>query len=83
MAFSSLVYHEIGAPVVFLKNLIPALKPGAPIVIVDNDPKLNTERSNAGRDWLREFEEAGLEVLSTERLKDRDVLFVLRVKTSS
>jgi len=83
MAFSSLVYHEIGAPLVFLKNLIPALKPGAPIVIVDNDPKLNTERSNVGRDWLREFEAAGLEVLRTERFKDRDVLFVLRVKPSS
>lgn len=80
MAFSSLVYHEIGTPVVFLKNLIPSLKPGASIVIVDNDPKVNSEPSNAGRDWLKEFEEAGLEVAKAERLKDRDVLFVLKVK---
>jgi len=80
MAFSSLVYHEIGKPVIFLKNLLPSLKPGASIVIVDNDPKINSEPSNAGRDWLKEFEEAGLEVVKTERLKDRDVLFVLKIK---
>lgn len=79
MAFSSLVYHEIERPVVFLKNLIPSLKPGASIVIVDNDPKINSESSNSGRNWLMEFEEAGLEIVRTERLKDRDVIFILKV----
>ncbi len=80
MAFSSLVYHELAEPVVFLENVLPALKPGAPIVIVDNDPQNNTESSNVGRDWLAEFEQAGLEIVKTEKLKDRDVIFVLRVR---
>jgi ubiquinone/menaquinone biosynthesis C-methylase UbiE len=80
MAFSSLVYHEIEKPVVFLKNLLPSLKPDASIVIVDNDPKANSETSNVGRNWLKEFEEAGLEIVRTERLKDRDVIFVLKVR---
>jgi len=78
MAFSSLVYHEITEPVTFLRNLLPALKPGAAIVIVDNAPEINTERSNVGRDWLEEFEQAGLMVVHTEKLRDRDVIFVLR-----
>jgi ubiquinone/menaquinone biosynthesis C-methylase UbiE len=80
MALSALVYHEIEHPALFLKNLIPALKPGAPLVIVDNDPKRNTEKSNAGRDWETEFRQAGLEIVQTARLRERDVLFVLRVK---
>ena len=83
MAFSSLVYHEIEKPVIFLKNLLPSLKPDASIVIVDNDPKINSERSNAGRDWLQEFEEAGLEIVRTEKLKDRDVIFILKVRAGS
>jgi ubiquinone/menaquinone biosynthesis C-methylase UbiE len=80
MAFSSLVYHEIEKPVIFLKNLLPSLKPGASIVIVDTDPKTNLESSNAGRNWLKEFEEAGLEIVRTERLKGRDVIYILMVR---
>jgi ubiquinone/menaquinone biosynthesis C-methylase UbiE len=83
MAFSSLVYHEIENPVVFLKNLIPALKPDASIIIVDNDPKINNESSNVGREWPKEFEAAGLEMVGTERLKDRDVMFILKVRGRS
>lgn len=80
MAFSTLVYHEIGNPAVFLKNLVPALKPNAPIVIVDNDPAKNTEESNIGRDWKKEFQDAGLEIVKMENLKERDVIFILQVR---
>lgn len=78
MAFSTLVYHEIGNPVVFLKNLIPALKPGAPIVIIDYNPKKNTEESNVGRDWKKEFADAGLEIVKMEPLHERDVIVILK-----
>lgn len=78
MAISSLVYHEIRNPVAYLKNLIPYLKPGAPIVIVDYDPKVNTEESNIGRDWEKEFRDAGLEIIKFEKISDRDVLYLLK-----
>ncbi|MBE0664400.1 MAG: methyltransferase domain-containing protein [Candidatus Aminicenantes bacterium] len=81
MAFSALVYHEIESPVVFLKNLIPALKPNAPIVIVDNAPGKNTEKSNIGRHWEKEFADAGLEIVKRKKLHERDVLFILKVAT--
>ena len=83
MAFSSLVYHEIGNPVVFLKNLIPALKPDAPVVIIDYAPNTNKEESNIGRNWEKEFEEAGLEIVKMESLHERDVLFILKVKDNN
>jgi ubiquinone/menaquinone biosynthesis C-methylase UbiE len=82
LAFSSLVYHEIENPVAFLKNLVPSLKPNAPIIIIDNDPTKNTEKSNIGRDWEKEFDDAGLEITKKEFLPERDVIFILKVKTN-
>lgn len=83
MAFSTLVYHEIDSPVAFLKNLFPALKPDATLVIVDNDPEKNTEKSNLGRDWQQEFEDAGFDILKRQVLHDRDVIFILKAKASA
>jgi ubiquinone/menaquinone biosynthesis C-methylase UbiE len=83
MAFSTLVYHEIENPVAFLRNLIPALKPDASLVIIDNDPQKNTEESNIGRDWKKEFEAAGLDIVKTKSLRGRDVLFILKPRRQS
>lgn len=83
MAFSTLVYHEIANPVAFLKNLVPALKPNAALVIIDSDPSKNTEESNVGRDWEKEFEAAGLEIVKRESLRERDVIFILKVRGQS
>jgi len=81
MAISTLVYHEIENPVVFLKNLIPALKPDAPLVIIDNAPGKNKEKSNAGRDWKQEFADAGFEIVRMEKLHERDIIYILKVAT--
>ena len=32
------VFHDLEKPVKFIQNVMPYLKPGAPIVIVDRDP---------------------------------------------
>jgi ubiquinone/menaquinone biosynthesis C-methylase UbiE len=82
MAFSSLTYHEIEEPVIFLKNIIPSLKPSASIVIIDNDPKINTEESNIGRDWEKEFIDAGYELVMKKILSERDIIFILKVKSN-
>jgi len=39
MVFMILTYHHLSKPVELLKNLIPSLKPGATVVIVDPDPE--------------------------------------------
>jgi ubiquinone/menaquinone biosynthesis C-methylase UbiE len=38
MVIMVLVFHHLDDHVTFFKNLIPSLKPGAPVVIVDRDP---------------------------------------------
>ncbi len=80
MAFSTLVYHELKHPITLMKNLRPALKPNALVVIVDYDPKKNKEKSNVGRDWEKEFDEAGFEIVKSEKLHERDVIFILKAK---
>ncbi len=44
MAFMVLTYHHLAKPVDLLKNLIPSLKPGAEIVIIDPDPVRDEDR---------------------------------------
>jgi ubiquinone/menaquinone biosynthesis C-methylase UbiE len=38
-------FHDFSKPVQWMKNVIPALKPGAPLVIIDMDP------DRAGHSW--------------------------------
>jgi ubiquinone/menaquinone biosynthesis C-methylase UbiE len=38
MVFIVNAFHDLAKPVKLLNNLIPSLKPGAPVVIIDRDP---------------------------------------------
>ena len=85
MAFMILTYHHLAKPVALLKNLIPSLKPGATIVIVDPDPVKDADR--AGRESTSEEKmrqdagEAGLELVRIENFLEKDNIFILKVKT--
>ncbi len=55
-------YHEIAQPVAFLRNLRPALRPGAKVGIIDRNG--NGENHGVGRDIvIREAKEAGYRLL--------------------
>jgi ubiquinone/menaquinone biosynthesis C-methylase UbiE len=79
MAFSTRAYHEIEDRVAFMRNLRPALKPGASVVIIDFEK--NEERRDPGPGLKKEAEEAGYEIVSLEKLNEYDILAVLRAKT--
>ena len=85
MAFMILTYHHLAKPVALLKNLIPSLKPGATIVIVDPDPVKDTERegreSTSEEKMRRDAGEAGLELVRIEDFLEKDNIFILKVKT--
>jgi ubiquinone/menaquinone biosynthesis C-methylase UbiE len=84
MAFMILTYHHLAEPVALLKNLIPSLKPGATVIIVDPDPEKDKDR--AGREstseekMRKEAGEAGFELVRIETFLEKDNIFVLRRK---
>jgi tRNA A58 N-methylase Trm61 len=86
MVFMILTYHHLSQPVELLKNLIPSLKAGATVVIVDPDPEKNqggySGESTSPEKMRREAAEAGFEVAGTETFLARDHIFILRLKTS-
>jgi ubiquinone/menaquinone biosynthesis C-methylase UbiE len=83
MAFMVWTYHFIDEPVALLKNLVPALKPGSTVVLVEPDPV----RGPGGEDhgisperMHKEAIEAGFELVRTDTLLPEDLIFVLRIR---
>ncbi len=86
MAFMILTYHHLAKPAALLKNLIPSLKPGATVVVVDPDPEKDRDRwgrESTSKDEIeKEAGEAGYELIRVETFLARDNIFILKVKTS-
>jgi SAM-dependent methyltransferase len=83
LAFMVWTYHFFDKPVAMLKSLIPALKPGARVVMVEPDPA----RGPGGPDHgvsreriIKEAAKAGFELIQTESFLPEDLIFVLRLK---
>jgi tRNA A58 N-methylase Trm61 len=84
MVFIVMTYHHLSQPVALLKNIIPSLKSGAKVVIVDPDPvksRWQASETTSPEKMRREATEAGFEVTGTETFLARDNIFILRVKT--
>jgi SAM-dependent methyltransferase len=81
-----LSYHHLARPVALLKNLIPSLKPGAVVAVLDpdavKDPGSRASEYTSKEKIEREAGQAGFELVRVEDFLTRDNLFVLRVKTS-
>jgi len=76
-------YHFFDKPVAMLKSLIPALKPGATVVLVDPDPVRGPGGGDHGvtpERMRREAAEAGFELVRTETFLPEDLIFILRLK---
>jgi len=86
MVFMILTYHHLAKPVALLKNLIPCLKSGATVVVVDPDPEKDKDRwgreSTSEEKMRKEAGEAGFELVRVETFLERDNIFILRVKAS-
>ncbi|MCJ7682530.1 MAG: class I SAM-dependent methyltransferase [Candidatus Aminicenantes bacterium] len=87
MVFMTWVYHHLEHPVALLRNLIPCLKPGGTIVIVDPDPIKNggakSSENSSPEKIRREASEAGFEVVRIETFLKIDNLYVLKVRQGS
>ena len=77
------VLHHLDQPVEFLQNLESYLKPGAPVVIVEQNT--DTERSHAphfmtNRQILETIQKSGYELERTETFLPRDTIYIYRVR---
>lgn len=85
MVFMILTYHHLAKPVELLKNLLPSLKPGATVVVIDPDPVKDHDRRDGYESTTREEIEpvaqaAGFEIARIETFLARDTIFILKVK---
>lgn len=84
MVFMVLVYHHLDDPTALFRNLIPSLRSGATVVVLDPDPIRDRDRSgreSTSEEEIREeTEPAGFELVRTETFLERDNIFILRVK---
>jgi len=87
MVFMTWVYHHLEHPVTLLRNLIPSLKPGGTVVIVDPDPIKNRggkSPENRSPDQIRrDAAAAGFEVVRIETFLKLDNLYVLKVRSTA
>lgn len=79
------VYHHLDKPIDLLKNLIPSLKPGATLVIIDPNPEIEGEsdshRPTTQASVEKEVGKAGFELIRMETFLPKDNIFILRVNT--
>ncbi len=83
IAFMVWTYHWLEQPVALLINLIPSLKSGATVVMVEPDPIRGPGGPNHGVSPERvrkEAEQAGYELICIETFLPKDLIFILRLK---
>ncbi len=86
LVFMVLTYHHLARPVELLKNLIPSLKPGATVVVVDpeysKDPGSRKSEYTSREKISGEAAAAGFELTRVETFLRYDNIYILRVKPS-
>ena len=86
MVFMVNTYHHLARPVVLLRNIIPSLKPGAIVAVVELDPDKSgaefQKESTSPEALRKQADEAGFEVVRIETFLEKDNIYILRVKES-
>jgi ubiquinone/menaquinone biosynthesis C-methylase UbiE len=73
-------YHDLEEPVALMRNIIPALKPGGTLVIIEQDTKKSTSEHHAvdQEDLLDKAAQAGYELVRIETFLERDNINIFR-----
>lgn len=78
------VYHHLDEPVALLRNLAPALKPGATVAILDpaydRTGETDSDRPSTKELVAREAAAAGFELVRVETFLPMDNIFILRLR---
>ena len=83
LAFMINTFHHLREPFKMLGNIIPSLKPGATLAIVERDPgKIQVSRNEATKPekLIRLARQAGWELLRLDSFLKNDTLYIFKVK---
>jgi ubiquinone/menaquinone biosynthesis C-methylase UbiE len=82
IAFMIDVYHHLEKPLELLENIIPALKPGGILVIVENDPEKSgwTSHTTPKVELLQQLDQAGYELIKIDPFLPMDNIYFFRPK---
>ncbi|MCP4218530.1 MAG: class I SAM-dependent methyltransferase [bacterium] len=76
-------YHHIDQPVELLKNVIPTLKPGGILAIIEHDPDKATnmgDHCTPKETVLKQAKAAGFRLLRIETFPEMDNIYIFKVK---
>lgn len=79
MVFMSYVIHDMTRPLEFMKNLKPALKPGATVVLLEQDPDKHADAAGhffKKKKILRIMKKAGYTLDRIEDFLERDTIYI-------
>ena len=83
VVFMVWTYHFFDQPIAMLKKLIPALKPGGFMVLVEPDPIRGPGGSDHGispERMRRDAAQAGFKVVRIEDFLPEDLIFILKIR---
>ena len=83
LAFMINTYHHLDDPVALLRNVRPALKPGATLVVVEKDPARSSDHPNHGttrKALVGQAAEAGFELVRVKTFLELDNIYIFRPK---
>jgi ubiquinone/menaquinone biosynthesis C-methylase UbiE len=78
-------YHHVEKPVELMKNIIPALKPGGLLVIIEHAPEKATSmghHSTPKETVLQQAKEAGFKMVRLETFLEYDNIYILKPELS-
>lgn len=82
IAFMINVYHHLDDPVPIIRNLLPGLKAGGILVIVECDPEKVDWGEKHGctrkKDMIKELKEAGFEVVTIYTFLNEDNIYIAK-----
>jgi ubiquinone/menaquinone biosynthesis C-methylase UbiE len=75
-------YHHLSHPVELMRNVLPSLKPGGLLVVIEHDPAkypdAGPDHSTPHEELVLEAAEAGYELLRLEEFLERDYINIFR-----
>jgi ubiquinone/menaquinone biosynthesis C-methylase UbiE len=84
MVFMVYSFHDIDDQVALLENLAPSLRPGATVVVLDEDPEITGDNHFLATGTIVDlFREAGYERVPLDDFLERNVLLVFRLAADS
>lgn len=78
VAFMTNTYHHLENPVELVRNLLPALKPGGRLVIVERDSvrSVHKQEATTQKDFIQQMDEAGFKVISVDTSMREDNIYI-------